>query len=68
MTNLLHVASHEEKIKAHLLREFGYVLDETSGDQWTTYNDHLIVIAPERRPRVYRKGCGGTFYEMEPVP
>lgn len=58
----------EADIAAALRREFGYVPDETHGEKWTVYQDHsLVVIHPERRPRIYKRGCRGSFYEIEPV-
>lgn len=57
-----------DEVKQALRREFGYVPDESGGENWTVFRDHsLIVIHPERRPRIYKRGCGGTYYEFEPV-
>ncbi|MGJ5032295.1 hypothetical protein ACQR1I_36035 [Bradyrhizobium sp. HKCCYLS2038] len=57
----------EPEISAALRREFGYVTDLQDGEQWTVYqNRTLIVIHPERRPRLYKRGCGGVYYEIEP--
>jgi hypothetical protein len=51
-----------------LEREFGYVPDEKNGEKWAVYQNHsLIVIHPEQRPRIYKRGCGGTPYEIDPV-
>jgi hypothetical protein len=61
-------AMHEEVATA-LRREFGYVPDEDDGEKWTVYEDYtLIVIHPYRRPRLYKRGCGGSYYEIEPIP
>jgi hypothetical protein len=50
-----------------LRRDFGYVPREEEGEQWCVYQDHtLIVVHPERRPRMYKRGCGGVYYEIEP--
>jgi hypothetical protein len=50
-----------------LRREFGYCPDERNGEVWTVFQGHtLIVIHPERRPRMYKRGCGGIYYEIEP--
>ncbi|MHB0785610.1 hypothetical protein [Bradyrhizobium sp. 5.13L] len=54
---------------AALRRDFGYAPDERGGENWTVYqNQTLIVCHPERRPRLYKRGCGGTFYEIDPIP
>ena len=59
----------EPAVETDLRRVFGYVPDERGGENWTVYQDHtLIVIHPERRPRLYKRGCGGTYYEIEPDP
>ena len=56
-----------QEVRDALRREFGYVPDEGDGEKWIVYQDHtLIVIHPERRPRLYKRGCGGSFYEIEP--
>lgn len=56
-----------DKIRESLRREFGYVPDEKAGEQWVVYQDHtLIVIHYERRPRLYERGCGGVYVEIEP--
>lgn len=56
-----------EKAMADLQREFGYRPDERGGEKWAVYQGRcLIVIHPERRPRLYDRGCGGMFYEIEP--
>ena len=50
-----------------LKREFGYVPNEKDGEKWCVYQDHsLIIVHPERRPRIYKRGCGGLYYEIEP--
>lgn len=52
---------------ASLRQTFGYAPDERGGERWTVFQDHtLIVIHPERRPRMYKRGCGGVFYEIQP--
>lgn len=57
-----------EKAMRSLVETFGYRPDERGGEQWTVYRDEaLIVIHPERRPRVYERGCGGIYAEIEPV-
>lgn len=50
-----------------LEREFGYRPDEDHGEQWAIFNDDLIVINHDRRPRIFKPGCGGSFYELEPT-
>lgn len=45
-----------------LAEEFGYV--EKENDKWTIYNDCLVVINPNFRPRVYSKGCKGIYVEI----
>lgn len=57
----------EDELFASLQREFGYRPDERNGERWIVFQDHnLIVIHPERRPRIYKRGCGGVYYEIEP--
>ncbi len=57
----------DDATSVDLKREFGYVPDEKNGEKWTVYRDHtLIVIHPERRPRLYTRGCYGTYSEIEP--
>lgn len=51
---------------ADLKREFGYDVDPD--DAWKVFDGRLIVIHPARRPRVYRRGCAGIYYEMDPLP
>jgi hypothetical protein len=48
-------------------REFGCRPDEANGERWAIYNRHLIVIHPDRRPRIFKPGCGGSYYELEPT-
>jgi len=56
-----------DDVATALKREFGYVPNEYDGENWTVYRDHtLIVCHPERRPRVYKRGCNGDYYEFEP--
>ncbi len=52
-----------------LRREFGYAPNEADGENWTVYQGQmLIVIHPERRPRIYRRGSGPhDFIEIEPL-
>lgn len=51
-----------------LQREFGYVPDESAGERWMVFRNHsLIVIHWKRKPRIYRRHCGGVYYEFEPV-
>lgn len=57
----------DDDTKAALRREFGYVPDVSDGEAWAVHQDHtLIVIHPARRPRLYKRGCGGVYYEIEP--
>lgn len=59
----------DEEVMASLRKTFGYAPNERDGEQWAVYQDHsLIVIHPERRPRIYKRGCGGSYYEIEPDP
>lgn len=58
-----------EECAASLRHAFGYVPDEEGGEVWTVFRDRTLIVAhPERRPRFYRHGCGGSFYEVEPIP
>lgn len=45
---------------------FGYIPDEAAGEQWTVYRNHtLIVVHPDRLPRIYEHGCAGSFIEID---
>jgi len=56
-----------EKAMESLRQEFGYRPNEAMGERWIVYQGHsLIVIHPEQRPRIYKRGCGGVYYEIEP--
>lgn len=58
----------EEAIMASLQNTFGYRPRERSGEKWVVYQDHsLIVIHPSEKPRIYTRGCAGSFYEIEPI-
>jgi len=56
------------QVRDSLLKAFGYAPIEEDGERWCVFRDNLIVIHPNRRPRVYRRGCHGDYYEFEPVP
>lgn len=63
-------ADEHRKIMQSLQSEFGYTPDEKNGENWTVcqgYHGHLnlVVVHPERRPRIYKHGCAGIFYEIE---
>jgi len=61
-------ADQYEKVMRSLQETFGHRPDERGGEKWTVYQDHsLIVVHPERRPRIYKRGCGGVYYEIEPA-
>lgn len=63
------MATMADECAEALKREFGYVPNEEAGEKWVVYQDRaLIVVHPERRPRIYRRGYYGDFYEIEPVP
>lgn len=58
-----------EAVANDLRRVFGYVPDEKGGEKWTVYQDRvLIVIHPVRKPRLYKRGCSGVYYEIDPLP
>lgn len=58
-----------KRVMESLHKEFGYRPDEEGGEQWVVYQDRvLVVIHPERRPRIYERRGGGTYYEIEPLP
>lgn len=71
-TTMPHLAAGMQQHAATMraLREtFGYEPDERGGEKWTVYQDRmLIVIHPERRPRLYERGCNGVYFEFEPPP
>lgn len=49
-----------------LKRDFGYCPDETR-EKWVIFRDNsLIVVDPDRRPRIYRRGGNGVPVEIEP--
>lgn len=57
------------EVEEALRREFGYVPNENEGEKWCVYQDQcLIVIHEYRNPRLYRRGCGGVYYEIDPLP
>lgn len=57
-----------EKMMASLERDFGHRPDEAGGEKWVVYQDHsLIICHPDRRPRIYKRGCAGSYYEIEPI-
>lgn len=46
---------------------FGYIPNEAEGEQWTIYQSNsLIVVHADRKPRIYRRGCGGSYCEVDP--
>lgn len=56
------------RIEHNLQRDFGYLPDERRGEKWAVYQDEaLIVIRTDERPRIYKRGCGGVPYEIEPL-
>lgn len=58
---------HDSETEA-LRREFGYVPQLSDGESWVVYRDQmLIVIHPDRRPRLYPRGGRGVYSEIEPV-
>lgn len=52
-------------LEKSLQDNFGYV--PQLPEQWTVYKDHLLVIHPENKPRIFNRGCAGVYYELEPV-
>jgi hypothetical protein len=57
----------DEVTKTALRQTFGYVPDEADGEAWTVYQERmLIVIHPNRRPRLYEEFSGGRYVEIEP--
>lgn len=63
----INAREEHRKVLDALYETFGYRPDEPGGENWTVYQGHsLIVVHPERRPRIYKRGCGGVYYEIEP--
>ena len=56
----------KQDIKEDLYQAYGYVPNEAEGERWTVYEEVLIVIHPERRPKIFTRGCAGSYYEIEP--
>lgn len=57
----------DEATRMALRKEFGYVPDDRGGEVWCVYqNRALIVLHPERRPRIYGRSSSGVPYEFEP--
>lgn len=54
-----------DKICAEILeKDFGYIKRDHR-DQWVIFKYiWLIVINPEVRPRIYKKGCKGKYKEF----
>jgi hypothetical protein len=49
-------------VAAEMRKTFGRVPDERGGERWAIYQNYtLIVIHPEHRPRLYKRGCGGKY-------
>jgi hypothetical protein len=47
---------------------FGYRQHkEDERDKWVIYNNFLIVINPECKPKIYKYGCQGQYYEIDPI-
>jgi hypothetical protein len=64
------VSEMSQECAAALKTAFGYVPDEGRGEKWVVYQDRaLIVVHPERRPRIYKRHAAGEhdFYEIEPL-
>lgn len=55
----------EISLEQNLNKSFGYV--PKLPEQWVIYKDHLIVIHPENKPRIFKYGCNGVYYELDPV-
>lgn len=67
VTPLIMADEIPQEVRTALLDAFGYVPDERGGEKRCVYQDHsLIVVHPERIPRIYKRGCGGLFYEIVP--
>jgi hypothetical protein len=60
----------QDDVRAALKEHFGYAPDEERGEKWVVYQDRvLLVIHPEMRPRIYRRGAidERDYCEMEPL-
>lgn len=57
-----------KKIGRALQAEFGYQPREGEGEVWSVWGDGraLIVLHPTRLIRVYRRGCNGIYFEIDP--
>jgi len=62
------MSDDDKEVMAALQRAFGYQPNERDGEKWVVYRDHtLIVCHPERRPRLFERGCAGRYTEIEPI-
>ena len=58
----------DPEIANSLQRVFGYVPQPDIGEQWVVYRDNfLLVIHPDRLARMYERGSGGKYSEIDPV-
>jgi len=57
-----------KKVGRALQAEFGYQPREGEGEVWSVWGDGraLIVVHPDRLIRVYRRGRGGMYFEIDP--
>src|SRR3546814_13188537 len=57
----------DEKVSTALRETFGYVPDERPGEKWVVYRDNILIVThPPDKPRLYERGCRGSYFELDP--
>lgn len=65
MTYGTEIKNHQELLD-QVEQRYGYRPDESHED-WTLFNDSLIVADGNGAPRLYRPGCRGTHVEIKAI-
>ena len=61
------IHAEQKRVLDSLEKTFGYRPDMMHGEKWVVYDfDKLIVVHPERKPRIFTPGCGGSYVEIDP--